>query len=114
MKKYKFGDEKIYIYGEDTGSTDGIIDGNGYPSEKYDISKNDHDKAAEIISDFTGIDSNKLKNFIDKFGLKAILDEPSIICSSQEQENNLALLKDLLIILEKESEDDGPNTNKSI
>lgn len=54
------------------------------------------DKAASIISDYTGIDKVKIQFFIEEVGLHCILDNPSLICLSEDQKNRLEEMKAIL------------------
>lgn len=54
------------------------------------------DKAASIISDYTGIDKVKIQFFIEEVGLHCIFDNPSLICLSEDQKNRLEEMKVIL------------------
>jgi len=54
------------------------------------------DKAAGIISEYTGIGQDKVKLFIETMGLKAILENPSLICIDDTQIERLSELHAIL------------------
>lgn len=55
-----------------------------------------YDKAALIISDYAGIEKEKIRNFIVTMGLNAILENPSLICITEEQQERMRELKVLM------------------
>lgn len=57
-----------------------------------------HEKAAGIISEYTGISQEKVKFFIDSMGLRAVLENPSLICTDDSQ---IEKLDELHAILER-------------
>ena len=54
------------------------------------------ESVAGIISEYTGIDKNKVQHFIEQAGLKAILHNPSLICVDEAQQELLHELRELL------------------
>lgn len=54
------------------------------------------DEALELLSDATRIEKMKLKYFIEKYGLKEILEKPWIMDITDEQMNLIACLKSLI------------------
>jgi hypothetical protein len=62
------------------------------------------DKAASIISEYTGIEKKKIQFFIEEVGLNCIFENPSLICMSEEEKERLGEMK---IILEGVVKPDG-------
>ncbi len=54
------------------------------------------DQAASIISEYTGIERQKVLFFIEQVGLNTILETPSIICVNPNQEERLKEMKIIL------------------
>lgn len=85
----------------------------GDPSLKLDgdIQQN-ISQIAYILSSYTGIEYSKLYYFIENFGLNKILNEPSIIGVSAEQETTISELKELILLLGEENNGTmGTNNN---
>jgi hypothetical protein len=53
-------------------------------------------KAAETLSDYAGIEKSKALYFIQNVGLRAIFENPSIICTNEEQKQRILDLKLLI------------------
>lgn len=70
----------------------------GKPTLKVDESNNNSNvsKFSDIISEYTGIDRNKLIFFIEQFGVDTIISNPSIVGVTKDQEQRLLELKVLL------------------
>lgn len=62
------------------------------------------EKAAIIISEYTGIGQEKVKTFIETMGLRAILENPSLICTDESQIERLSELHTILERAVKTSE----------
>ena len=56
----------------------------------------DHD-SCKTISSFTGLELSKVVYFVHNFGLKMILETPSLMGITQEQETLLANLRTILL-----------------
>lgn len=84
----------------------------GSPTLKLDGEQHNSnmDRAASIITKFTGINNDKIKYFLESFGLKAILNNPSIMCTNQDEIKMLNELKEILEGVEYY----GTNTNGSV
>lgn|GEM_PF-1366426 len=61
----------------------------------------------KTISDFTGIELSKILYFVQNFGLKTILDNPSLMGITQGQETLLNNLRYVILF----GGDDGNGTN---
>lgn len=82
----------------------------GSPSLKLDGV--DHD-GCEIIANFTGIELSKIVYFVQNLGLKTILDNPSLMGLTQDQETLLNNLRKLILF--GGDDQNGANvTSKSI
>lgn len=67
------------------------------PSLKLDGDTKEAVKSASfIISEITGMKETKVNFFINNFGLKTILDDPSIMGVSQEQLDTLKTIGNLI------------------
>ena len=87
----------------------------GSPSLKLDGMDNEnlYFNACKTISDFTGIELSKIVYFVQNFGLKTILDNPSLLGITQDQETLLKNLRN--VILFGGDDEDGTNvTSKSV
>ena len=83
----------------------------GSPSLKLDGM--DNADVCKTISDFTGIELSKIVYFVQNFGLKTILDNPSLLGITQDQETLLKNLRN--VILFGGDDEDGTNvTSKSV
>ena len=76
----------------------------GSPSLTLDGFDND---VCKTISDFTGIELSKIVYFIKNFGLRTIMDDPSLMGITQGQETLLNNLRYVIIF----GGDDGNGTN---
>ena len=66
----------------------------GSPSLQLDgMDKN----VCKTISDFTGIELSKIVYFVQNFGLKTILDHPSLMGITQDQETLLQNLRNVIL-----------------
>ncbi|MFZ3131445.1 MAG: hypothetical protein WA125_10185 [Desulfosporosinus sp.] len=69
--------------------------------------------ACKTISDFTGLELSKLVYFVQKFGLITILDNPTLMVITEDQETLLNNLRN--IILFGGDDENGTNvTSKSV
>ena len=57
-------------------------------------------KAAAIISNFTGVDSSKLANLIWSYGIDAVFNNSTLSWINEEQREKLKELKELLDLME--------------
>lgn len=74
----------------------------GEPSLKVEEKNiSDIKKMSCIISGYTGIEEEKLRSFIERFGIDYILSNPSIVCTEEEQEKALAEIKELILGVDK-------------
>jgi hypothetical protein len=81
----------------------------GSPSLQLDGMDKD---VCKTISDFTGIELSKIVYFVQNFGLKTILDNPSVIGITHEQKTLLVNLKTVILF---GGDEDGTNvTSKSV
>ena len=71
----------------------------GSPSLKLDGMDNENlsSDVCKTISDFTGIGLSKIIYFVQNFGLITILDNPSLMGITQDQETRLLDLKSIII-----------------
>jgi len=71
----------------------------GSPSLKLDgmDSENLYSDVCKTISDFTCIELSKIVYFVQNFGLKTILDNPTLMGITQDQETILLNLKTIIL-----------------
>jgi len=55
------------------------------------------DEICKTISDFTGLELSKIIYFVQNFGLRRILEQPSLMGITQEQETILNNLRTVLL-----------------
>jgi hypothetical protein len=82
----------------------------GNPSLKLDDMDNN---VCKTIANFTGLELSKIVYFVQNFGLKTILENPSLMGITQDQETLLHNLRN--VILFGGDDEDGTNvTSKSV
>ena len=82
----------------------------GSPSLTLDGMDND---VCKTISDFTGIELSKIVYFVQNFGLRTILENPTLMGITEDQETLLNNLRN--VILFGGDDKDGTNvTSKSV
>jgi hypothetical protein len=82
----------------------------GNPSLKLDDMDNN---VCKTIANFTGLELSKIVYFVQNFGLKTILENPSLMGITQDQKTLLHNLRN--VILFGGDDEDGTNvTSKSV